>query len=137
MSRSPLIALCALVCAALAFAPAATAHDGPHSPVATAAAPEACVAGSPDVVGGKIHGKLSSSNVDPLQAQFATCGHAKRVMKKVAQLGLEQPRGDVSAFYCRPTVFATEPDFVSYVCTFKGADTATFVKLTFAIQYKL
>jgi len=127
MPRSPMLALCALACAALAFAPAAAA----------APAESKCVAGSSAVVGGKIHGKLSSSNVDPLQAQFATCGHAKRVMKKVAALGLEQPRGDVSAFYCRPTVFATEPDFVSYVCTFKGADTATFVKLTFAVQYEL
>ena len=52
------------------------------------------------------------------------------------RFGLEQPRGDVAGFYCRPTVFATEPDFVSYICTFKGADTATFVKLTFAVQYK-
>lgn len=127
MPRSPLLVLCALVCAALAFAPAAGA----------APAKSKCATASPDVVGGKIHGKLSSSNVDPVQAQFATCGHAKRVMKKVADLGLEKPRGDVSGFYCRPTVFATEPDFVSYVCTFKGADTATFVKLTFAVQYKL
>lgn len=127
MPRSPLLVLCALACAALAFAPAASA----------APAESKCVTASPDVVGGKIHGKLSSSNVDPLQAQFATCGHAKRVMKRVAELGLEQPRGNVAAFYCRPTVFATEPDFVSYVCTFKGADTATFIKLTFAVQYKL
>ncbi len=127
MPRSPLLALCAVALAALAFAPSAVAAPKESK----------CVASSSDVVGGKIHGKLSSSNVDPLQAQFATCGQAKRVMQKVAQLGLEQPRGDVSGFYCRPTVFATEPDFVSYVCTFKGADTATFVKLTFATQYKL
>lgn len=126
MSRLSLLMLSAAACAVLAFAPAAAA----------APAESKCVAGSSDVVGGKIHGKLSSSNVDPLQAQFATCGHAKRVMRKVAELGLEQPRGDVGGFYCRPTVFATEPDFVSYVCTFKGADTATFVKLTFAVQYK-
>jgi hypothetical protein len=127
MSRLSLLILSAAACAALALAPAAAA----------APAESKCVTGSSDVVGGKIHGKLRSSNVDPLQAQFATCGHAKRVMKRVAGLGLEQPRGDVSGFYCRPTVFATEPDFVAYVCTFKGADTATFVKLTFAVQYRL
>jgi len=127
MSRLSLLMLSATACAVLVFAPGAAA----------APAESKCVTGSSDVVGGKIHGKLGSSNVDPLQARFATCGHAKRVMKKVAELGLEQPRGDVSGFYCRPTVFATEPDFVSYICTFKGADTATFVKLTFAVQYKL
>lgn len=132
MSRSSLLALCAVALAALAFAPSATA-----APIESAPKVSKCVASSSDVVGGKIHGKLSSSNVDPLQKLFATCSHAKGVMQKVAQLGLEQPRGDVSGFYCRPTVFATEPDFVAYVCTFKGADTATFVKLTFATQYKL
>lgn len=132
MRRFPLIALCAALFAALALASAAVAM-----PTEGGSATTSCTTASPQVVGSKIYGKLSSSNVDPLQAQFATCGHAKGVMKKVAQLGLEQPRGDVAGFYCRPTVFATDPDFVSYVCTFKGADTATFVKLTFAVQYKL
>jgi hypothetical protein len=132
MRRLPLIMLCASLFAALALASVALAM-----PTENGSAPKPCTTTSSKVVGSKIYGKLSSSNVDPLQAQFATCGHAKGVMKKVAQLGLEQPRGDVAGFYCRPTVFATEPDFVSYICTFKGADTATFVKLTFAVQYKL
>jgi hypothetical protein len=131
MTRLPPIALCASLLATLALASVALAM-----PTENSSAPRSCTATSPKVVGSKIYGKLSSSNVDPLQAQFATCGHAKGVMKKVAQLGLEQPRGDVAGFYCRPTVFATEPDFVSYICTFKGADTATFVRLTFAVQYK-
>ena len=126
MPRFPLIASAALVCAALAFVPGASAKPAEKS----------CTAASPQVVGGKVVGKLTSSNVDPLQARFATCGQAKRVIKKVTELGLEQPRGDVGGFYCRPTVFSTEPDFVRYICTFKGADTATFVKLTFAVQYK-
>lgn len=126
MSRLSLVALCAVACAALAFAPTAVA-----APQETT-----CVAGSPDVVGGKVTAKMISSNVDPLQARFATCAQAKRVMKRVTELGLEQPRGDVGGFFCRPTVFSTEPDFVRYICTFKGADTATFVKLTFAVQYK-
>jgi hypothetical protein len=126
MSRISLIAFCGLLCAALAFAPGAAAKP----------AESTCIAASPQAVGGKVTGKLTSSNVDPLQAQFATCGQAKRVIKKVTELGLEQPRGDVGGFYCRPTVFSTEPDFVRYICTFKGADTATFVKLTFAVQYK-
>lgn len=126
MSRLSPIVLAALACAALVAAPTAVA----------APTTEDCTASSPQVVGGKVTGKLRSSNVDPLQAQFATCAHAKKVMKKVTSLGLEQPRGDVAAFYCRPEVFFTEPDFVLYTCTFKGADTATFVKLTFAVQYK-
>lgn len=131
MPRSPLIALSAFLCAVLVPASAAVAMPTESLPKETT-----CVAASPQVVGGKVTGKLSASNVDPLQARFATCGQARRVMKKVTEIGLEQPRGDVGGFYCRPTVFSTEPDFVRYVCTFKGADTATFVKLTFAVQYK-
>ena len=131
MSRSPLVAFCALLCAALALVSVAVAMPTENLPTE-----KTCTAASPQVVGGKVTAKLSASNVDPLQARFATCGQAKQVMKKVAELGLEQPRGDVGGFYCRPTVFSTEPDFVRYICTFKGADTATFVKLTFAVQYK-
>ncbi len=131
MPRSPLIALCAFLCAALAFAPAALAM-----PTEEAKVERTCTTTSPQVVGGKVTAKLAASNVDPSQARFATCGQAQRVMKKVTEIGLEQPRGNVGGFYCRPTVFATEPDFVLYVCTFKGADTATFIKLTFAAQYK-
>ena len=34
-----------------------------------------------------------------------------------------------------PTVKSTDPDVVAYKCTFKGADTATFIKLTFQVKY--
>jgi hypothetical protein len=56
-------------------------------------------------------------------------------MKKVASLGLEEPRS-VRAFYCVPTLLRTGPDVVSYNCTFKGADTAMFVKITFKVRYR-
>jgi hypothetical protein len=131
MTRSPLIALCACLCAALALASAAVAMPTENPP-----AEKTCTTTSPQVVGGKVTAKLSAGNVDPSQARFATCAQAKRVIGKVTEIGLEQPRGDVGGFYCRPTVFSTEPDFVRYICTFKGADTATFIKLTFAVQYK-
>ena len=41
----------------------------------------------------------------------------------------------MAAFYCRPVVTSTNPDVVGYKCIFKGADTATFVKLTFKVKY--
>jgi hypothetical protein len=100
------------------------------------AATETCIASSPKVSGGIVTGILNSSNVNKVQARFATCGHAKKVMKKALGLGLEEPRS-VKAFYCKPTVLATKPaDAVKYVCTFKGADTPMFVKLTFNVVYK-
>lgn len=125
MSRTPLIALCALACAALAFAPGAAAK----------AAPKTCMTTSSAVVGGTVSGNLTSSNVDPVQARFATCKQAKKVMGRATELGVEEPR-PVASFYCRPTVSSSNNDKVSYICTFRGADTATFIKLSFEVTYK-
>jgi len=125
MSRIPLISLSALACAALAFAPAAGAKT----------APKTCTTTSPAVVGSTITGKLTASNVDPVQARFATCKQAKKVMGRATELGVEEPR-PVASFYCRPTVSSADSNTVSYICTFKGADTETFIKLTFEATYK-
>jgi hypothetical protein len=125
MSRSALLALCAGLCAALALAPGAAAKT----------APKTCTTTSPEVVGGSVTGTLTSSNVDPVQARFATCGHAKKVMARATELGVEEPR-PVRSFYCRPTVSPKDMNTVSYICTFRGADTPTFIKLTFKVTYK-
>jgi hypothetical protein len=102
---------------------------------ASAKAPaETCTASSPNVIGHVVKGTLTSSNVDPTQARFATCAQAKKVMVKTTELRIEEPRA-TKAFYCVPTVKSTGPDVVAYKCTFKGADTATFIKLTFQVTY--
>jgi hypothetical protein len=93
-----------------------------------------CTTTSPNVVGKTVKGSLTSSNVDPSQARFATCAHAKEVMAKTTELRIEMPRS-TKAFYCVPKVKSTAPDVVAYNCTFKGADTATFIKLTFQVTY--
>lgn len=125
MHRSTLFALLAAICATLALAPG----------VAAKTAPKTCTAMSEAVVGGEVVGTLTSSNVDPTQARFATCKQAKKVMKRATTLGVEEPM-PVAAFYCRPTVTGKDSNVVSYVCTFRGADTATFIKLTFKVTYK-
>ncbi len=137
MHRSPLIAFCALLVAALTLVPVAVAHDGHdhQAPANPGSTPETCTAASPQVVGGSVSGKLTSSTVDPVQARFATCNWAKKVMKRATELGVEEPR-PVRSFYCRPTVNAYDQNKVSYICTFRGADTATFIKLTFQVTYK-
>jgi hypothetical protein len=93
-----------------------------------------CTASSANVVGMTVKGTLTSSNVDPSQARFATCAQAKKVIVKTTELRIEEPRS-TKAFYCVPTVKSTAPDVVAYKCTFKGADTATFIKLTFQVKY--
>ena len=124
MRRIVPIALSVAACAMLAFA----AGAGAKTPAQT------CSASSPNVIGNKITGTLTSSNVDPSQARFATCAQAKKVMVKTTELRVEEPRA-TKAFYCVPTVKSTAPDVVAYKCTFKGADTATFIKLLFQVKY--
>ncbi len=125
MSRVLFAAVCALACAATAFAPAAGAK-----PLV-----KTCEASSPNVVGGKIVGKLTATNLNPVQARFATCEQAVKVMRRATALGVEEPR-PVRSFYCRPKVSAYDSNSVSYICTFRGADTAIFIKLTFQVAYK-
>jgi hypothetical protein len=124
MRRISAAALAALACTALAFSGTAGAKS----------APKTCTTNSKNVVGKTVTGTLTSSNVNSVQASFATCGHAKKVMNKVTGLRVEEPKS-VAAFYCLPTVLSTGPDVVKYACTFKGADTAMFVKLTFKVTY--
>jgi hypothetical protein len=99
------------------------------------AATKTCLGHSSKVSGGTVSGILTSSNVNDVQAGFATCRHAKKVMSKVLSLGIEEPRS-VRGFYCKPKVLSTSPDAVSYTCTFKGADTPMFVKLTFSVVFE-
>jgi hypothetical protein len=94
-----------------------------------------CATSSSNVVGGKVNGRLSARNVNPVQAEFATCANAKKAMKKITGARVEKPR-NVAGLYCLPTVLHTDPDLVRYVCTFRGADTPMFVKLTFKVAYK-
>ena len=124
MRRIVPIVLSLAACAMLAGAAGAAAK----TPAQT------CTASSPNVIGSKITGTLTSSNVDPSQARFATCAQAKQVMAKTTELRVEEPRA-TKAFYCVPTVKSTAPDVVAYKCTFKGADTATFIKLLFQVKY--
>jgi hypothetical protein len=122
--RTFLILASVAACATLALAATAAAK----TPAKT------CTASSPNVIGQTITGTLTSSNVDPSQARFATCAQAKQVMAKTTELRVEVPRA-TKAFYCVPTVKSTDPDVVAYKCTFKGADTATFIKLLFQVKY--
>jgi hypothetical protein len=124
MPRTFLLVASVVACAMLVM----TAGVGAKTPAKT------CTASSPNVIGQTIKGTLTSSNVDPVQARFATCAHAKKVMEKTTELRVEEPHS-TKAFYCVPTVKSTAPDVVAYKCTFKGADTATFIKLLFQVRY--
>jgi hypothetical protein len=89
---------------------------------------------TPKVKGANVKGTLTATNVDPSQAKYATCATAKKVMNRMLSLRIEEPKV-TEGFRCTPSVLRTEPDWVRYSCVFKGADTATFVKLVFTAKY--
>jgi hypothetical protein len=103
---------------------------------AAQAAPKTCTTQSKNVIGKTVEGTLTSSNVNSIQKEFATCAHAKRVMQKVTLYRYEEPKS-VAAFWCTPRVLKTTPDVVKYRCEFKGADTPMLVRLTFKVTYNL
>ena len=126
MRRISLIALAIVAIAAVAALPAAAAKP----------AAKTCTTHSKNVIGKTVKGTLTASNVNSVQARFATCGQAKKVMNGALSLRIEMPKS-IAAFYCVPTVYSTSPDVVGYKCTFKGADTPMYVKLTFRVKYNL
>jgi hypothetical protein len=93
-----------------------------------------CTTTSKNVDTKDVKGFITATNVDPSQAQFATCKTAKKVMNKMLSLRIEEPKV-YEGFRCTPNVIQTEPDVVMYRCVFKGADTATFIKLIFTARY--
>lgn len=122
MRRSLPLLAAALFSAALVFSPSASAET-------------TCTTSSPNVAGRAIEGTLVSSDVNPVQAEYATCGYAQKVMKKIANARIEET-GDVEGFYCQiVSAKKSKPPILNYSCTFKGADTAMFVGLYFSVRY--
>ena len=93
-----------------------------------------CATTSKNVTTKTVKGKVTATNLAPSQARFATCATAKKVMNKILSLRIEEPKV-YEGFNCQPTVTSTDPDVANYRCVFKGADTATFIKLTFTAHY--
>jgi hypothetical protein len=126
LKRIALPLLIAALAVAAVAAPAASA--GTMTPA------KICSTYSKNVTTPKVTGTLTSSNVDPSQAKYATCATAKKVMNRMLSLRIEMPKV-TEGFRCTPTVTRTEPDYVNYSCVFKGADTATLIRLEFTAKY--
>jgi hypothetical protein len=95
-----------------------------------------CATTSKNVTTKNVQGFVYATNVDPSQASFAKCPTVKKVMNKMLSLRIEEPKV-FEGFRCTPVVVQTEPDIVNYKCVFKGADTATFIKLIFTAKYDM
>lgn len=92
------------------------------------------VSGLQNVEGGRVTVTVTGSNVDPSQADQATCAEAKVVAREVTAGGSEMPL-NADGFQCTPSVVSTGPDVVNWECTFQGADTATDITMSFQATY--
>jgi hypothetical protein len=98
-----------------------------------------CTTNSKNVVGNKVTITVAGKNVDPSQMEFAECKVVKKVANKMLSVRIEKPKV-WEGFRCTPTVLTggegtVEPQKVRYNCLFRGADTATEIRLKFTVTY--
>jgi hypothetical protein len=95
-----------------------------------------CNTTSKNVIGKKVTITVTGKNVASTQMSFAECRTVKKVANKMLSLRIEKPKV-FEGFRCTPTVLSTEPDKVKYGCLFRGADTATEIRLKFKVTYDM
>lgn len=98
-----------------------------------------CTTNSKNVIGNKVTIRVAGKNVAQSQMEFAECKVVKKVANKMLSLRIEKPK-TWEGFRCTPTVYTKgegteEPQVVKYSCLFRGADTATEIRLTFKVTY--
>jgi hypothetical protein len=133
MKRISLLLAGALAC--LLLASVGTAAAMPTEGIVNTA----CTTNSKNVIGNKVTITVAGKNVAPSQMQFAECKIVKKVANKMLSLRIEKPKA-FEGFRCTPTVLTSgegteEPQVVRYSCLFRGADTATEIRLRFKVTY--
>jgi hypothetical protein len=98
-----------------------------------------CKATSNNVVGNRITATVTGTNVAKSQQRFANCGYVRKVVKGLTDIRIEKPKV-VEGFRCTPTVLTSgqgteEAQVVKYSCLFRGADTATEIRIKFKVTY--
>jgi hypothetical protein len=133
MKRLSLALAAALTC--LLVASVGTASAMPTEGIVNTS----CTTNSKNVVGKKVTITVAGKNVAPSQMEFAECKVVKKVANKMLSLRIEKPKV-WEGFRCTPTVLTggegtVEPQKVRYNCLFRGADTATEIRLKFTVTY--
>jgi hypothetical protein len=140
MKRIPLILAGALACLLIASVGTAAAGGVMEPPEAeTPKINTTCTTNSKNVIGNKVKITVAGKNVAKSQEKFAKCPTVKKVANKMLSLRIEKPKV-YEGFRCTPTVLTggegtVEPQKVKYSCLFRGADTATEIRLKFAVTY--
>lgn len=124
------LALCAALAALAVMALGAAGARAGETP----SVERTCTTTSKNVITDNVKGTVVGRNVDSSQAKYAQCPTVKKVMNKMLSLRIEEPK-IFEGFDCTPSVVQTDPDVVRYKCVFKGADTATFIRINFTAKY--
>jgi hypothetical protein len=98
-----------------------------------------CNTTSKNVIGKKVTVIVAGKNVAQSQMEFAECKIVKKVANKMLSLRIEKPKA-FEGYRCTPTVLTggqgtEEAQVVKYSCLFRGADTATEIRLKFKVTY--
>lgn len=140
MKRISLILAGALACLLIASVGTAAAggYNSPPEPE-TPKINTTCSTNSKNVIGKKVTITVAGKNVARSQESFAKCPTVKKVANKMLSLRIEKPK-TFEGYRCTPTVLTggegtVEPQKVRYSCLFRGADTATEIRLKFTVTY--
>lgn len=128
MKRISLALAGALAC--LLLASVGTASAMPTEGIVNSA----CTLKSNKVVGGKVTTTVTGKNVAASQMKFAECKTVKKVLATVIKREVESPQA-IEGFRVTPSITSETPLKISYNGIFRGADTATEIKLKFKITY--
>jgi hypothetical protein len=133
MKRISLVLAGALAC--LLLASVGTAAAMPTEGIVNTA----CTTTSKNVTAKNVTITVTGKNVAQSQMRFAECKIVKKVANKMLSLRIEKPKV-FEGFRCTPTVLTggegtVEPQIVKYSCLFRGADTATEIRLKFKVTY--
>jgi hypothetical protein len=128
MKRISLILAGALAC--LLVAAVATAAAMPTEGIVNTS----CSTSSNFVAGHKLTATVTGKNVDPSQMKYAECKIVKKVLNSVIKQEVEKPTA-IEGFRITPSIVKEAPLVIKYTGLFRGADTATEIRLKFKIAY--
>jgi hypothetical protein len=93
-----------------------------------------CTTSSNLVAGHKVTTTVSGKNIAQSQMKYAECKIVNRVVKSVINQELLKPK-PIEGFRITPKMVKEAPLIVNYTGLFRGADTATEIKIKFKIEY--
>ena len=93
-----------------------------------------CSTTSNFVAGHKLTARVTGKNVDPTQMKYAECKIVRKVLNQVIKKEVEKPTV-IEGFRITPSITSETPLVIKYKGLFRGADTATEIKLAFKIEY--